>query len=1153
MIPKKALKKDIIREISKTRSRFISIFVMSALAVAFLAGLRTTAPDMEATADLYLDEQNMMDIEIISTLGLTEEDIAALSQRDGVLAVEGSYTADGIVPSGDNDLVVKILSISEQGLNTPNLLRGRMPQNANECLVEESMLEILGADLGDSITINTGTGTYEDALKYDTFTVVGTCQSPLYLSLQRGTSTLGTGSVSCFVMLKQDAFDMEAYTEAYLTLDGAKELNAYSDEYETLTENWLDANEQFGETRAQLRSDSIRGEAEQELADAQQQYDEAEAEVNQELADAAAELADARQELDDGWAEYYQGQIDLEDEVARAEQELADGEQELADAYIELTDGEAEYADGLAEYQDGLADYNEALDTYEAGRAELDAGWDEYYTALDSYNEGVSQLENYRSQLSTAESTLRSSREELQELQANPPDSSASEEEWTEYNTRIATLQATISTLETNIPNLNAAIATIEQQLTQSQPILEQTLQTLEDSESEMRAGKAELDAAEDELNDARSQIEDARQELDDGWAEYHQGIIDLDIGRQELIEETANAKQELADAYTELTDGEAEYADGLAEYQDGKAEAEAELADARSELRDAQHTIDEIEDCEWYILSRQANAGFVGYQQDAERMSNLATVFPIIFFLVAALVCLTTMTRMVEEQRNQIGCLDALGYSKFDIARKYVVYGLFASLSGSLVGLALGCTFIPWVIITAWRILYNIPGIVFAPQPDVYIMAVFAAVACNTVAVIAAAINALRSMPATLMRPRAPKPGKRVFLEYIKPLWSKLSFSQKVAVRNLFRYKKRFWMTVIGIAGCTALIVTGFGIRDSILDIMDLQYDEIYGYQAQASLIDNYSDDELQEVIDYLDADERIKQYLPYNQISINMEGERTIEGYLFTVADGDDLEGLVELRTRQDHQPVTLSDDGLVLTEKAADLLGVDIGDTLTIVNGDTRVEAAISAITENYVMHYAYITDNYYQQLFGEAVEDNSILISFSENAESLIGEASSDLLTLDAITSLSQLASTRDSIASSMESIDYAVVIIIVCAAALAFVVLYNLTNINITERIRELATLKVLGFNDREMGAFVYRENVCLTLLGVILGLIMGKFVHQWLVMTIEIDMVMFGRSVQPISYLYAVLLTLAFSLIVNIFANRKLRKIDMVESLKSVE
>ena len=407
--------------------------------------------------------------------------------------------------------------------------------------------------------------------------------------------------------------------------------------------------------------------------------------------------------------------------------------------------------------------------------------------------------------------------------------------------------------------------------------------------------------------------------------------------------------------------------------------------------------------------------------------------------------------------------------------------------------------------------------------------------------------------MPATLMRPRAPKPGKRVFLEYIKPLWSKLSFSQKVAVRNLFRYKKRFWMTVIGIAGCTALIVTGFGIRDSILDIMDLQYDEIYGYQAQASLIDNYSDDELQEVIDYLDADERIKQYLPYNQISINMEGERTIEGYLFTVADGDDLEGLVELRTRQDHQPVTLSDDGLVLTEKAADLLGVDIGDTLTIVNGDTRVEAAISAITENYVMHYAYITDNYYQQLFGEAVEDNSILISFSENDESLIGEASSDLLTLDAITSLSQLASTRDSIASSMESIDYAVVIIIVCAAALAFVVLYNLTNINITERIRELATLKVLGFNDREMGAFVYRENVCLTLLWVILGLIMGKFVHQWLVMTIEIDMVMFGRSVQPISYLYAVLLTLAFSLIVNIFANRKLRKIDMVESLKSVE
>lgn len=1153
MIPKQALKKDIWREISKTRSRFISIFVMSALAVAFLSGLRTTAPDMEATADRYLDEQNMMDIEIVSTLGLTEEDITVLGQRNGVLIAEGSYTADGIVPGGDNDLVVKVLTINDSGINAPKLLRGQMPQTANECLVEESMLEILEADIGDTITIDTGTGTYEDALGQDTFTVVGTCQSPLYLSLQRGTSTLGNGAVSCFVMLRPEAFTMEAYTEAYLTLAGAKELNAYSNEYETLTDDWLDANESFGQTRAQLRSDSIREEAEQELADAQQEYDDAEAKVRQELADAASELADARQELDDGWADYYQGQIDLKEEVAKAEQELADGEQELADAYPELNDGEDEYADGLEQYQEGLAEYHEGKASYEEGRRELDAGWDEYYQRLDEYKSGVETLNKYQTQLSEANSGLQTAREQLTYLENNPPDVEAGDEAWQTYQEQITTLQKTITTLENTIPQLETAIATIEPQLQASKPLLDQSLQVLEASEAEMRAGKAELDAAKDELDDAKQQLADARQELDDGWAEYHQGIIDLDNGRQELAEETAKANQELADAYAELTDGEAEYADGLAEYWDGKAEAEAELADARSKLRDARHKIDDIEDGEWYMLSRMSNIGFVGYQQDAERMGNLAAVFPILFFLVAALVCLTTMTRMVQEQRSQIGCLDALGYSKADIARKYVCYGLFASLSGSLVGLAFGCTVIPWVIVTAWQVLYNIPGLVFAPQPDIYLLAVLAAVACNTLAVIAAAINALRATPATLMRPRAPKPGKRVLLERIKPLWAKLSFIHKVTVRNLFRYKKRFWMTIIGIAGCTALIVTGFGIRDSILDIMELQYDEIYGYQAQASLIDNYSQDELQEVLEYLDKDERIQHYLAYNQLSINMEGERTIDGYLCTVSSSEELDGLVELRTRQDHQPVELDDQGLVLTEKAADLMEVDIGDSITIVNGDERVSATIGAITENYIMHYAYITDAYYEQLFGEAVKDNAILLSFSGNDESLIDEVSSELISLDGITSLSRIAATRDTLTSSMESVDYAVVLIIICAAALAFVVLYNLTNINITERLRELATLKVLGFNDREMAAFVYRENVCLTIIGMLIGLVMGKFLHQWLILTVEIDMVMFGRTVQPLSYLYAVGLTIIFSLLVNLLANRRLRKIDMVESLKSVE
>ena len=1196
---KQALHQDIIREIRKPKSRFFSIFVLSALAVAFLAGLRTTAPDMESTADRYLDQQNMMDIQVMATLGITEEDVQLWSQRPGVLAAEGSYTIDGIVSGADNDLVVKALSISQSGMNAPGLLRGRMPENAGECLVEEQLLSSMGIDLGDTISIDTGTGDYEDALTRSTFTAVGTCQSPLYLSVQRGTSTLGTGAVSCFVLLPEEAFCMESFTEAYLTLEGVKELNAYSDEYETLTEDWLDANESFGDQRAAHRAEEVRQEAEEKYQDAQQEYDDAEAEVQQELADAEQELADARKELDDGWVEYYDGQKELEEKVADGEQELADAEKELADAKIELDDGEEEYKDGMAQYQDGLGEYEEgyqqyldgkaqweegyqtwlegleayeeAEKKYQQGRQELDARWARYNAGLAGIEAGEQELEGYRGQLTQAEAGLTAAKATLEQLKQDPnatQDQIAAEAE-------VARLQGTVD-------QLDAAITQGQQKLEESKAQLEAALPQLEAGEAELAAGKEQLDQARQEVDAGEAELQEsleileeteaqmkeawedleigrlelvgARRKLDDGWAEYEQGLADLEDGRKTLEEESAKGRQELADAYQELTDGEAEYADGLVEYEDGKAEAEEELADARSKLRDARRTIDELEDGEWYLLSRQANIGFVSYQQDAQRMGNLASVFPMLFFLVAALVCLTTMTRMVEEQRSQIGCLSALGYSKADIAEKYVGYGLLASLSGSLVGLVVGCLLIPFIIITAWRIIYNIPGIVFSPQPVTYLAAVLAAVACNTVAVLAAAMNALRATPATLMRPRAPKAGKRVLLERVQPLWSRLSFTQKVTIRNLFRYKKRFWMTAVGIAGCTALIVTGFGLRDSILDIMDIQYDELNGYQAQAALENHYDDSELQEVLDLLDNDSRVTQYLPCEQNSATLEGSsRSIDGYFTVVEDASQLEGFVTLRTRLDHQPVPLTDDGAVLTEKAAELLDVGVGDTITLVSGDKRGTVTIAGIAENYIQHYVYLTDAVYRQAFGEEPEDNTILLTFSENTEEMADAVTADLIALDGVTSVTRMESVRSTLTSSMESVDSAVVLIIICAAALAFVGRYNLTNINITERIRELATLKVLGFNDREMGAYIYRENVLLTFFGVVLGMGMGKLLHQWLVLTVEIDMVMFGRSAQPKSYLYAVGLTILFSLLVNLSANRRLRAIDMVESLKSVE
>ena len=518
--------------------------------------------------------------------------------------------------------------------------------------------------------------------------------------------------------------------------------------------------------------------------------------------------------------------------------------------------------------------------------------------------------------------------------------------------------------------------------------------------------------------------------------------------------------------------------------------------------------------------------------------------------FLVAALVCLTTMTRMVEEQRITIGGMKALGYSKGAIAVKYVGYGFLASAAGAALGLAVGLTLLPWIICNAWAILYTVGEIQYGFYPATSLLACGAAVGTVTLSALAACFSTLAAVPAELMRPKAPPMGKRILLERIAPLWRRLSFNYKITLRNLFRYQRRFWMTVVGIGGCAALIVTAFGLRGSIFDVMDRQYDEIYRYTAQIGLVDRVTPGELAEVTGALERSELVSGWLVSRSETASAETERyTVDCTVEVVPSQEALAPFVSLRHRTDSVPVLLPDDGVVLTEKLASLLGVSAGDTFTL-DGDSRVQVRVADVTEHYIMHYVYMTDAYYQTLYGQPPEENQVLAAYpAEGAEALDAE----LVGLDGVTTLSQVAATREVFTSSLESVDYAVVLIIVCAAALAFVVLYNLTNINITERMRELATLKVLGFYDGELSAYIYRENVILTVFGVALGMGMGKLLHQWLVLTVEIDLLMFGRTLALSSYLYAGVLTAVFSLVVNLAAHRKLKKLDMVESLKTVE
>ena len=1061
---------DAVREIRFTFSRFLSILVLSALAVAFLAGLRTTAPDMEYTADNYYDRTHMMDGYVISTLGLTQEDLDALAQEAGIQEVEGGMSLDATA----RDAIVSVRSLPET-LNLLEVTEGRLPQAADECVTESLLMVELGLEVGDTLELTLDEDN-ADSLTRTTYTVVGVVNSPLYVGSDRGSSSLGGGTVDAFLYVSGENFNLDYYTEAYFTLDGLAALDSYSQEYEDRLEDYLDGLDGLADQRAQLRYDTLVADAQAEIADGEAQL----ADARQELADAEAELADARAELDDGWSSYYDGVDTLDREIADARQTLAQALADLQDGEAELADGQSQYDDGLAQYRQGLADYEDNLAALDEQQAALDEGYAQYEAALAPY---------------------------------------------------------------VGTPYYDAMV----EQLAPQKAQLDAAQAQLDEGYAQLEAGKAQLDASKAVLDETAQTLADARAELDDGWSEYNDGLATLN-------QEEADGRAELADALTELEDGESEYADGLAEYEDARADAETEIADGEAELADARQALADLDGCEWYVLGRTTNSGFAGYSQDAERVGNLANVFPVIFFLVAALACLTTMTRMVEDQRTEIGALKAMGFSRLSISKKYIGYAFWASLLGGLVGLAVGCTLVPAVIANAFQIMYNVPSLEFKLQPAVCVIAVLAAVACTTGAALWACLSTLIDTPANLMRPKAPKAGKRVFLEYIKPVWKRLSFTWKVTMRNLFRYQRRFWMTVIGIGGCTALIVTGFGLHDSIFAILDKQFDEISLYDATASLTDEGSQAP-EEVLAYLDQSPAVDRALLCYQSAADVSASgAAYSAYLLAVDDPAQLEQFIHLRHRQSSDPVDFTDGGVVITEKLAELLEVSVGDTVTLDNGDDRVEAAVTDVVENYVYHYVYLTDGCYEALFGQPPEDNTVLVAYADGiGQAQSDQVSADLMAMDQVASYSYIATIRDSFTDSMNAINYAVVIIILAAAALAFVVLYNLTNINITERTRELATLKVLGFYDRETTAYVYRENVFLTLFGIVLGLVLGRFLHAWMVVTVEVDLVMFGRTAPLYAYLLAAALTVVFSVVVNIAAHFRLKKVDMVESLKTVE
>ena len=1041
---KKALRKDFYMEIRRSLGRFLSIFFIVAIGCAFFSGIRASEPDMRYSGDAYFDSKNLMDIQVISTLGLTEDDVKAIQEVEGIEKADGGYSADALCTEGDNQIVVHVMSMLPS-MNQVQLEDGRLPESADECAVDVDFLAESTLKIGDTITFSSGTeDDITDTLKTDTFTIVGAVSSPQYISFQRGSSTVGNGSVSAFVCVPEESFALDVYTEIYAQVEGAKELTAFTDAYDERVAEVIDNVEAIRTERQDARYNEILEEAEQEIGDAEQK------------------LADAEEELESGRAE---------------------AQNELDDAREQLTDAQAE---------------------------------------LDS---GNSQIESSRSQ-------IESSRQELENRQA-------------ELDQAAAELNGNIDSLNTQIDQLNEAKEQYNA-LAASGKTDDVTMAAMEALYQQIQSGESAVAQAQAQIDTARAQLESGQAQINSGW------------------EQISLAEQQLADAQAQSQSGAQEIADGWEAYYEGEEQArteiedgEQQIEDARAQLADAEEALGDLEKPEWYIYDRNNLPDHTGYGENADRMRAIGQVFPVIFFLVAALISLTTMTRMVEEQRIQIGTLKALGYDRHSIAGKYLGYALLATVTGSTAGILFGEKVFPYIIINAYGIMYQHMNEILLPYNLQYgIGAAAAALASTLIATFMACFGELREQAAELMRPPAPKQGQRVLLERIPLIWKKLNFSWKASVRNLVRYKKRFFMTIFGIGGCMALMLVGFGLKDSIFAIVDIQYGEIQLYDGNIILEDGISDKERADILADLEENPQVDGSAEglLSQITLGNGEEWYDTVYLDVPKDVEQFPEFNVLQDRITNDKYLLDDEGAVLTEKMAKDLGVKAGDTVIIRDEDKGdLEVKISAVCENYMGHYLYMTPSLYEKVYGEAPDYNSIVYKTLDRSTGEAEEVGEEVLKLPGALSVSYTTDLRQQVDHMLGALDLVIVVLIISAGALAFVVLYNLNNISITEGKRELATLKVLGFYNKEVTAYVYRENIVLTILGSVFGMVLGWILHRFVIVTVEIESVMFGRNIDVSSFVFAFLLTAAFSLLVNGAMYFKLKKIDMVESLKSVE
>lgn len=1227
----RSYRKNIRRTFKHTKSRFIAIFSIIALGVGFLAGLNATPVDMKESMEAYMDDANFYDIRIVSTLGLTDDDVSALSAIDGVKDVQPAYNADLLVQTGDDTVVARAHSLpittgkeetekstsslstdgntatnAQDTINKLFLVDGHMPEKSGECVVEAGANDMASAyPIGSKLVISPENEDLDSKLSTTEYEVVGIVHSANYFSFEREPASVGNGRVNLLMYLLPEDYAFTAYTEIYLTVDGALAANSLGDDYDPLVDTVKNKIEAIQELRCQTRYDEIYDEAQQKIDDAWDSYHEAKEEADQKLSDAKAELTDGEKELADGQTEYEQGEADYADalsQIAENEQKLADGEIQLGNARRKLQEADARISNSETLLEQNEAKLNAAKTELDKGQAQYDNGMNAYQSGKKQLDDGQAQLDAAKKQLDTAKESYRSGlagcaqgmTSLLPSMTADgldgflaflsdkgygaPQTTTTFLQDMAEYGVSLPTVSAN-----------SAEAAYLEQGISQLLPAISQLYSAREAitaGQSTYDANAAKLEENKKLLADSKEELSKARQKLQKGQKQYEDGKKQLENGKKQLssakamlagswatlsgkqteltdgLSQISDAKSSLKDARSRLDDAKAsiaenaqKLADGKISYEDAKKEADEKLADARQEIEDGQADLDTLEMPKWYIWGRDKNISYSSFTANIDKLNAITTVFPIFFFLVAALVVSTTMTRMVEEERLQIGTMKALGYSAKTIMQKYILYALAASVSGTLVGLAVGFKAFPSIIWSAYEMMYYMPAIA---TPWRLSQALFSGGTLTVLSLLVTALtcrSSLSETPAALMLPRAPKAGKRILLERITPLWRHFPFSWKVTCRNLFRYKKRFWMTVIGVAGCTSLLIAGFGISDSLNAIITKQYEDIFHYDLMTVVTE---EDALTQgaVQEYLFVNPSV--FSDSLAVSIQSTRQEIKNGeadvYLMIPKDLSSFGSFVDLHERVSRKATPLQEDGIIITEKLAKTLGIQAGDSITLQNEDEeKASFTVTGVCEHYVSNYVYMSAATYEAGFQKAPVYNAALSKMPDDSQTVRDQVSAVLLDNDHVASLTFTADNVKQVLNMLNSIDAVVVLIIVCAAGLAFVVLYNLSNINVAERVKEIATIKVLGFYDREVDSYVNRESYALTGIGIFFGIFGGIALHKFVITTVEVDAVMFGRSLRPVSFLYAVLLTLLFSIIVSLVIGRSLKKVSMVESMKAPE